>query len=172
MSDWVPVGKLLGPYGIKGWIKIYSYTQPLENIQQYSPLWVDRDGNQQPIELTTVQKHGKGLIGKVAGCDSREEVPKYTGLTLSVQRSQLPSLESGDFYWSDLEGLAVENLAGERLGTVSYLLETGANDVLVVGPCEGSLDDTERLIPYLWQDVVHKVDLPSQKILVDWDSDF
>lgn len=172
MSDWVVVGKLLGPYGVKGWMKLYSHTDPMDNIGTYSPLWIQREGNWQPIRLEHVQRHGKGLVTKIAGCDDREQVPAFTGCELAIKREQLPELQTDDFYWSELEGLTVMTLEGDCLGKVSHLFETGANDVLVVKPTSDSVDRQERLVPWIWQDVVHKVDKAVGTITVDWDKDF
>lgn len=172
MSDWVVVGKLLGPYGIKGWMKLYSHTDPMDNISEYNPLWVHREGNWQPINVERVQRHGKGLVAKIEGCDNREQVPAFTGCELAIKREQLPDLQDEDFYWSDLEGLRVKTLDGDCLGKVSHLFETGSNDVMVVKGDPDSIDRQERLIPYLWDDVVQQVDLAKGEITVDWDKEF
>ena len=176
MSDWVVVGKLLGPHGVKGWIKLYSHTQPMENIKKYNPLWIRPEGNPggewRQVRVEHVQRHGKGLVAKLEGCDNREQVPAYTGCEVAIKREQLPTLAKDDYYWSDLEGLQVLTESGECLGTVSHLFETGSNDVLVVKATGQSIDDQERLIPYLWQDVVKSVDTQAGNIVVDWDKDF
>ena len=172
MSDWVVVGKFMSPFGVKGWLKLYSHTQPIENIAEYNPLWMKKGGSWQPVELEHVQRHGKGLVAKVKGCDNRDQAPAYIGCELAIKREQLPALEPGDYYWSQLEGLQVITTAGEILGKVDHLMETGSNDVLVVQPTQDSIDREERLIPYLWQDVVTEVDLAGGKMTVDWDKDF
>jgi 16S rRNA processing protein RimM len=172
MSDWVVVGKLLGPYGIKGWMKLYSHTQPMDNISNYNPLWIQREGNWQPIHVEGVQRHGKGLVAKIAGCDNRDQVPAFTGCELAIKREQLPELQQGDYYWSDLEGLTVTTLEGDCLGKISHMFETGSNDVMVVKGNTDSIDRRERLIPYVWEDVVHSVDLAAGVLSVDWDKDF
>lgn len=172
MSDWVVVGKLMSPFGVKGWLKLFSHTQPIENIAAYEPLWMKQGDRWQPINLEHVQRHGKGLVAKIKGCDNRDQTPAFIGCDLAIKREQLPALEQGDYYWSQLEGLKVVTTAGEFLGTVDHLLETGSNDVLVVHPATGSIDQQERLIPYLWEDVVTKVDLEHGEMTVDWDKDF
>jgi 16S rRNA processing protein RimM len=172
MSDWVVVGKLLGPYGVKGWLKLYSHTQPIENIGNYNPLWINRGGSWQPVNVEHVQRHGKGLVTKIVGCDDREHAPGYTGCELAIKREQLPQLPQDDFYWSDLEGLSVVTTQGERLGKVSHLFETGSNDVVVVKSCADSIDQRERLIPYSWGEAVKQVDLATGTMVVDWDKDF
>ena len=172
MSDWVVVGKLMSPFGVKGWLKLFSHTQPIENIAAYEPLWMKQGDRWQPINLEHVQRHGKGLVAKIKGCDNRDQTPAFIGCDLAIKREQLPALEHGDYYWSQLEGLKVVTTAGEFLGVVDHLLETGSNDVLVVHPATGSIDQQERLIPYLWEDVVTKVDLEHGEMTVDWDKDF
>lgn len=172
MNDWVVVGKLLAPYGVKGWLKLYSHTQPIENIATYEPLWMKRGEHWQPIDLEHVQRHGKGLVAKIKGCDTRDQTPAYIGCDLAIKREQLPALEQGDYYWAQLEGLSVMTTAGEYLGVVDHLFETGSNDVLVVQPAAGSIDRQERLIPYLWESVVKGVDLARGEMIVDWDKDF
>ena len=176
MSDWVVVGKLLGPHGVKGWLKLYSHTQPMDNIKSYNPLWIrpqgGSEGSWQPVRVEHVQRHGKGLVTKLKGCDSREQVPFYTGCEVAIKREQLPALDKDDYYWSDLEGLQVITEQGECLGKVGHLFETGSNDVMVVKASKQSVDDQERLIPYLWNDVVKSVDTQAATITVNWDKDF
>ncbi len=162
----------MSPFGVKGWLKLYSHTQPVENIAAYEPLWMKQGDHWQPINLEHVQRHGKGLVAKIKGCDNRDQTPAYIGCDLAIKREQLPALEQGDYYWSQLEGLKVVTTAGEFLGVVDHLLETGSNDVLVVHPATGSIDQQERLIPYLWEDVVTRVDLERGEMTVDWDKDF
>lgn len=176
MSDWVVVGKFLGSHGVKGWIKLYSHTEPMDNIKQYDPLWIKPQGaneaSWQPVNVEHVQRHGKGLVAKIKGCDNRDQVPAYTGCEVAIKREQLPALQKDDYYWSELEGLSVVNEQGDCLGKVDHLFETGSNDVLVLKPSKESVDDQERMIPYLWQDVVTAVDLEAGTLTVDWDKDF
>jgi 16S rRNA processing protein RimM len=171
-NEWLVLGKLTSAYGVKGWIKVYSYTEPMENIGNYHPIWLERNGQRKEITLESVKRHGKGLVAKIEGCDSREQIPDYTGGLLVVPRDQLAPLEPGEYYWSDLIGLAVINERGEDLGKVHHLIETGSNDVLVVRGSETSIDKRERLIPYLPEQVVLAVDLDAQQMRVDWDSEF
>lgn len=172
MQDWVVVGKFMAPFGVKGWLKLYSHTQPVENIATYDPLWLQQGDHWQPVTLEHVQRQGKGLVAKVKGCDTRDQTPAYIGCDLAIRRDQLPVLEQGDYYWAQLEGLRVMTLAGEYLGIVDHLFETGSNDVLVVHPAAGSIDPRERLIPYLPGDIVTRVDLENGEMTVDWDKDF
>lgn len=171
-SDLLTVGKITGCYGIKGWVKVYSFTDPQENFLHYGG-WVirRRRGPDEAIEFDAGKRHGKGLVAHIRGVDDRTVAESYLGLEVAVPADSLPVLEEGDFYWHELEGLQVwcATGAGEvLLGTVSYLIETGANDVLVVAASEGSIDERERLVPYLPGDVVTRVDTAAGRIEVDW----
>lgn len=170
--DWVVLGKFTSAYGIKGWLKVYSYTDPMENIGNYHPIWLERNGQRAEISLESVKRHGKGLVAKVKGCDVREQTPQYSGGLLVVPKDQLENLAPGEYYWSDLIGLTVINERGDNLGKVHHLIETGANDVLVVRGSAESIDKRERLIPYLPDQVVHEIDVEGQQMQVEWDADF
>jgi len=172
VSDWLVVGKFTAAYGIKGWVKLHSYTDPIDNIIGYQPLFFKKQGKWQTLEIEKIQRHAKSLIAKVKGCDNRDQTPFYSGCELGILESQLPKLKGDDFYWSDLMGLTVKSDQGQIFGVVDHLLETGSNDVLVVKATEHSIDDQERLIPYLFGDVVKNVDLQAREIIVDWDADF
>ena len=164
-------GKITGCYGIKGWVRVHSYTDPQENLLDLGQWRVQRDGAMQSLEFDRGKPHGKGLVAHIAGVDDRTAAQAYQGLEVWVPEQALPALEEGEYYWRQLEGLAVWCRSGDQrvlLGEVDYLIETGANDVLVVKGCEGSVDDRERLIPYLPGRTVERVDLAEKLIEVDW----
>jgi len=156
------LGQISGLYGVRGWVKVHSYTQPKDNILSYTP-WIIRG---QPVALEAGKEHGKTLVVKFHGIDDREAAAGLIHLDISVDRQQLPPLPAGEFYWIELMGLRVVTLAGVELGRVTQLLETGANDVLVV---QG---ERERLLPYLPGQVLSRIDLAAGLIEVDWDPDF
>ena len=165
------VAKITGCYGLKGWVKMHSYTQPVENVLGFSGWQVTRQDGPESIVFDAGKAQGKGLVAHIAGVDDRTLAEAYKGLEVLVPRSALPVLADGDYYWRDLQGLQVWcHERGQRvlLGTVDYLIETGANDVLVVAGCAGSIDKRERLIPYLPGDSVTAVDLDAGVIEVDW----
>lgn len=165
------VGKITGCYGLKGWVKIHSYTEPLENFLGFGNWQLKRHGAYEKVEFDTGKRHGKGIVAHIAGVDDRTLAESFRGLEVSVPDSALPVLEDGEYYWRELQGLQVWCRNGEGrvlLGTVDYLIETGANDVLVVKACQGSIDKRERLIPYLPGDVVTRVDLEEGLLEVDW----
>ena len=162
----VTVGRFGAPYGVKGWVKLHSFTDPIDNIFIYQPWLVKLGKKWQTIKLTDFRKHNKGLIVAIEGCDNRDTTALYRNVTIAVKRTQLPALNTGEYYWTDLEGLTVHTLDDNELGKVDYIFATGANDVLVV---KGK---REHLIPYLQNNVIKKIDLQNSKIIVDWDADF
>lgn len=176
-DDLVVLGRVTSVYGIKGWVKIFSETEPMQAILEYHP-WFIKPPSQdwQPITLAGGKPHGKGLVVRFAGCEDRDMAAAYRGAVIAVPKANLPDLDEGDYYWHQLEGLRVYSgkLDGEPLllGRVSHLMETGANDVMVVKACEGSIDTRERLLPYLPGQVVTRVDLQLGEIRVDWDPEF
>ncbi|MCL7462450.1 ribosome maturation factor RimM [Pseudomonas sp. NW5] len=170
-GDLVVLGKITSVYGIRGEVKIYSYTDPLDNLLQYRRWTLIRDGEVRQVELASGRLHGKVLTARIKGLDDREEARGYAGFLICVPRSELPALDADEYYWYQLEGLKVINQDEQWLGRIDHLLETGANDVMVVKPCSGSLDDRERLLPYTAQCVL-QVDLAAGEVRVDWDADF
>lgn len=175
-DDLLVIGKITGVYGVKGWVKIHSFTEPQENFLHFGKWQLRRRGELEPIEFDQGRAQGRGLVAHIAGVDDRTLAESYRGLEVVVPQGSLPALEAGDYYWSQLQGLQVWCRDAGRpevedrvlLGTVDYLIETGANDVLVVKPSAGSIDQRERLIPYLPDDVVTRVDLDAGVIEVDW----
>ncbi|MCC5882900.1 MAG: ribosome maturation factor RimM [Halomonas sp.] len=175
-DDHVVLGKLTSPYGVKGWIKIYSHTSPMEGILEY-PEWVLRQGaGQRRVRLIQGRRQGKGLVALLESIDSREAAEQMAGAEILLPKTDLPELAGDEYYWHQLEGLTVVTREGAVLGRVGYLFETGANDVLVVrGDPEGtppSIDDRERLLPFLPDDVIIEVDLAGGSMTVDWDPEF
>lgn len=170
-NDRLVVARITGCYGLKGWVKVHSYTDPPENVLGYGGWQVRRGGGLEPIEFDSGKRRGKGLVAHIKGVDDRTLAESYKGLDVEIPASVLPALPEGEYYWRDLQGLEVwcrENDDRVLLGKVDHLIETGANDVLVVAPSEGSVDQRERLIPYLPGDSVTGVDLASGVIEVDW----
>jgi 16S rRNA processing protein RimM len=170
-KDVLVVGKITGSHGIKGWVKIHSYTEPQENFLKFGAWKLLRSGVYEPVEFDRGRRQGRGLVAHIKGVDDRTLADAYRGLEVAVAGDSLPQLEPGDYYWSQLQGLQVwcnQEDGVVLLGEVDYLIETGANDVLVVKPCAGSIDQRERLIPYLPDDVVTRVDLEQGAIEVEW----
>lgn len=164
--DWVQLGKISGLYGVRGWVKVYSFTGPRENILRYRRWFLTLNGKRTEVELETGRIHGKGIVARIRGVEDRDAAAAWLGAQISVPRSELPPNEEGEWYWTDLVGLEVVTTGGVSLGKVSALMETGANDVMVV---EG---DRERLLPFITGQYVKRVDLDAGKIEVDWDPEF
>lgn len=171
-TDIVILGRVVSVYGVKGWLKIYSYTDPIENILSYQP-WLLRIKNSwQEMAVEQGRKLDKAILARLDGCHSRDEALTYRGTEIAISSSQLVDLKEGEYYWQQLEGLAVVDTQGDRLGKVDHLIETGANDVLVVRGDHCSIDNRERLIPFIKGTVIRDVDLAAGNIRVEWDSDF
>jgi len=175
------MGKITSVYGVKGWVKVVSYTQEKENICKYKNWILDNSGKKHTVKVLHCKSHGNGLVAQIEGCNDRELAKQYCGSMVTIPQSDLPNLGNGEYYWHQLEGMKVMVVAVEKteagsdavlLGKVSHLIETGSNDVLVVKKCKDSLDGKERLIPYLPDQVVKSVDLEKGLIEVDWDPDF
>jgi 16S rRNA processing protein RimM len=164
-------GRITGCYGISGWVKIHSYTDPMENFLGYGEWQLKRRQGLEPIEFDAGRRQGKGLVAHIKGVDDRTRAEAFKGLEVVVRADRLPRLEEGDFYWHQLQGMQVWCRDGAEpvlVGEVDYLIDTGANDVLVVKATAESIDDRERLIPYLPGDVVTGVDAEAGRIDVDW----
>lgn len=170
-DELIVLGKIFSVHGVRGEVKVYSFTDPLDNVLDYPRWTLTRDGEVKQVEVASGRVQGKFLVVKLKGLDDRDVARTYAGFEIRVPESELPELEEDEFYWHQLEGLFVINQDGQLLGKVDHLLETGANDVMVVKPCTGSLDDRERLLPYTEQ-CVQAIDLDAGEMRVDWDADF
>ncbi len=176
-DDFLVMGRITAVYGIKGWVKVYSFTAPMTNILSYRQ-WRLRypDGRHTTVQLDNGRAHGKGLIALIGKATDRNQAERYIGAEILVDRRELPGAAEGEYYWYQLEGLTVLAQSDDgkelNLGKVHHLMETGANDVMVVRGASGSLDRRERLIPWLEEQVVTEVNLTEGFIRVDWDPEF
>ena len=161
----VLVGTVGGAVGVRGWVKIHSDTDPRESVFSYAPWEVLVAGAWVQASVKDWRWQGKALVAKLDLCESREQAQRLSGADIAVYRDQLPAAPEGQVYWADLLGLRVRTREGTELGVVDRLMETGANDVLVVR------GERERLIPYLPGDVVLQVHKAEGTIEVDWDVD-
>lgn len=171
----IPVGRIGAVHGVHGWVRVQSFTTPPDKIFEYQPWWLRTSNGYQPIELVDSAIHGQKLVVQLAGIDDREVAKTYAQMDIAVDVGVLPKLDAGEYYWHQLEGLRViSEYQGQRhiLGRVTRLLETGANDVLVVQGDADSIDTRERLLPYLPEQTVKRVDLAEGEMVVDWDPDF
>jgi 16S rRNA processing protein RimM len=161
------VGKISGVFGIKGWVKIFSFTGHREDILKYSPWLLKKNDTTQTVEIIAGQLQSKGVVAQLKGVTDRNDAEALIGWDIFIDYAKLPPAKHGEYYWSDLIGLQVENNEGVVLGVVDSLLETGANDVIIV-------QDKERqhAIPFVQPQVVLEIDLATRKMRVDWDADF
>jgi 16S rRNA processing protein RimM len=160
------MGHITGAYGVKGWVRVRSYTSNPADLLDYQPWYLNIDGTWQQCEVLEGRLHGKGLVVRLPECADRDAAQALAGTEIGIYRRQLPQTEHNEYYWNDLVGMQVVTLDGDVLGTVDYLLETGANDVLVVA------GERERLIPFIRGQVVASVDLDAGIIRVDWDAEY
>jgi 16S rRNA processing protein RimM len=165
-TDYVVVGRISGLHGIQGWIKVFSYTRPRENVLQYSPWWIRLDQKWQAVARIDGKIQGSGIIAQMEGYQDRTAARGLVGADIAVRRCQLPRLEHGELYWVDLIGLQVVSPQGGVLGTVSQVMETGANDVLIVH------GQREYLIPFIQGVYILDIDRVKGCIEVDWGADF
>jgi len=167
----VVMGRVGAPWGIKGWVKVHSFAEPPENLLDHLEYEIETPTGLQTLVFDEIKPQGQGFVGHIKGCEVREQTGAFTGCELLLSKTQLPELDEG-YYWHELEGLRVVTLSGDVLGTVHHLMETGANDVIVVRGDEQSVDREERLLPWIPGQVVVDVDLEAGVLQVDWEKDF
>jgi len=169
-SDKVIVGKIGAPYGVKGWVKINSFTDVPEGIFDYSP-WQLSDSNEYQIDQW--RPHGKSLVAKIVGVESRDDAERIKNLDIAINENQLPELDEGEFYWRELTGMQVVTTQGYELGVVKDVFNTGANDVLQVrAKVNDAFGQKERLLPFVMDTVIKSVNKAESVITVDWDPGF
>lgn len=163
----IVLGRITGLFGVQGWLKIFSETDPREAILTYSP-WLIRQGDNDWGEVAVLRgrRHGKTVVAQLAAVTDRDQAASFLGAEIAVRRDQLPPAAESDFYWTDLEGLLVKTTEDTVLGTLQSLFATGANDVMVI------VGERERLVPFILEQVVKYVDLDAGVIVVDWDPEF
>ncbi len=159
------MGRITAPFGVKGWVKVQPNTAAARNLLAYKSWWMEGDGDWRSIAVAEAKVHGRTVVAKLEGCEDRDAAAALRGKLVAVPWAALPGTKSGEYYWADLIGLAVVNGAGQALGRIAGLLQTGANDVLVVA------GERERLIPFIAA-VIRDVDLPAGVVVVEWDADF
>ena len=160
------MGRILAPFGVKGWVKVETYSESPESLAGRSRWWIGRDGDWREATVVQTERHGVRLVARFEGCDSPEAATAFRGLDVAVPRESLPPTRANEFYQDDLIGLEVRNMDDERLGTVAGLFSNGAPDVMRLAGDEG-----ERLLPFTVQ-VVRNVDIGAGRILVDWGKDW
>ena len=167
-EEFILVGKISGVFGVKGWMKVFSFTDPRKNILNYSPLYISRKGEWIEAKIVGGRTQGKGIVMGLLDVSDPDQVLPLIGSELAIKATQLTTTADNEFYWSQLIGLTVVNLNNDVLGQVASLFETGAHDVLSVK----DKDKTERLVPFVMDEIVKSVDLDKAIIQVDWEMDY
>ncbi len=165
-DDLITLGRMVGCHGVQGWLKVYSYTQPKQNILNYPQWYLKHQQKWYVCQWQQGKLQGKNLIVLLPFCHDRNQASELLQADIAISRQQLPELNHDEYYWSDLLGLTVVNPQGACLGQVDYLMDTGANDVLVVK------GEKQHLVPFVLHTFVLKVDLENRQIVVNWDKDF
>jgi 16S rRNA processing protein RimM len=176
----VIIGKITGHHGIKGWVKIQSFTRPVDQIFQYRQMMLgsgDTMNNSRQVKVLNCRHQGKGIVAQIEGFNSREDSEVITGCSIAINQDQLEVLDEGEYYWMDIIGSRVVNAEEIDFGTVDSMMETGANDVMVVtsqvvaDDAEGQSESIEKLIPWI-DDVIDSFDPSAKLVRVNWDEDF
>jgi 16S rRNA processing protein RimM len=160
------MGRVTVPFGVKGWVKIHTLTADPESLCEY-PVWrLGRNGDWREVQVISSKLQGNVLVAQLEGVTDRDAAAALRGSDVAVPRSELPAAQDGEFYWADLIGLKVVNTARYEFGRVERILQTGANDVLVVKGGTG-----ETLIPFI-AGVIKAVQVAAGEIEVDWGEDY
>jgi 16S rRNA processing protein RimM len=162
---WVVLGKIGGAFGVQGWVRITSYTDPPDNILDYEHWYLGRAGQWQEVEVEDGRMTAKGVQAKLVGIESPEDARLQVGIEIAVPRSELPPTAPGEYYWSDLEGLEALTPTGESLGRVDHFRSTPGGDIAVIRGAK------EHWIPFV-KDRIVKVDLDARRIVFDWGVDW
>lgn len=167
MQRLVTVGRVAGVFGVRGWLRIFSFTDPPRNILDYGPWYLGPHTDRQRIfRVVDGAPHGRGIIARLEGIEDRDAARALIGEPISVRRECFGGTREGEYFWSDLIGLRVINEEGIEFGRIAEMLDTSANDVMVV------VGERRRLLPFLYGTVVKSVDLASGVVRVDWDAGY
>lgn len=161
----VVLGRIVAPYGIKGWIKIQPFTEAVGTLLDHTEWWLSEAGDWRAVEPESGRVHGATILAKFPGIETPEQAVRLKGTEVGIPRSALPPVAEDEFYWTDLEGMQVANTDGVALGEVDSLMDNGVHGILVVR------GDRERLIPFVPAYVI-EVDREGRRILVDWGADY
>ena len=163
------MARIAAPFGIKGWVKLQTYTEFADSLEEFATWFMQSGKGWEEVEVEEFSVNAKGVIAKLKGCDTRNDAELISKRDVAVPRDWLGESNDGEFLWIDLIGADVVNTLGEKLGRVETLMETGANDVLVVK--SGEADGGQRLIPFV-DNVIVKVDRESKLLTVNWGKDY
>ncbi|HIQ16202.1 MAG TPA: ribosome maturation factor RimM [Leucothrix sp.] len=170
-TDYILLGNISGVHGLKGWLKIFSHTSPRLKITKYSQWFLKKSGEDwKEHKVLEGKEQGKNIIVRLEGVKDRNQVDTLIGSQIAIRKEQLEALSDGEYYWRDLIGIAVETKEGESLGRLDWIFNSGSNDVLVVK--DSDAEKKERMLPFLFDDVVLSIDLDNSLMIVDWDIEF
>lgn len=170
-DDLVLVGHIAGAYGLQGWVRIRPYSEDADALLHARTWWLDKPALRD-VEVMQSRVHTDDVVAKLMGVADRDAAEALKGATVQIARSHFPALSDDEFYWVDLIGLEVENLQGQRLGSVHDLMDNGAHPILRVMPAAAAEDKPQEiLIPFVDQFVI-TVDRTARKITVDWGLDY
>lgn len=172
-DEYIPLGKITGVHGIKGWVKVFSHTSPRVKIADYGQWFLKGNKDQSWVSRKLIEgkEQGKNIIARLDNVNYRDEAEALIGTEIAIHKDQLEVLAENEYFWRDLIGLSVKTVEGEELGEIDWLFDTGSNDVIIVKDSSGT-EVKEHLLPYVVGDVVKSVDLEASLMVVDWDPDF
>lgn len=165
-DDFVVIGTIGAPYGVRGWFRVNAHTENQASIQDYSQWFIKRQDDWQPVMVNAVRPHGNTMVASFEGVTDRNQAMALTHTDIAVQRTALPALHEDEYYWHDLIGMDVLTKDKTMLGQIQEVFKTGANDVMVV---EG---EKEHLIPFIMDQYVLDVDMATRVVVVDWDLEY
>ncbi|ASJ75995.1 ribosome maturation factor RimM [Granulosicoccus antarcticus] len=172
-ADRVLLGHITGIYGLKGWVKVHSDTNPRDNIVTYKSWWMEQGGNWKEVRVLQGRPQGKTIVAQLEGFETPEEAGTLIGASIAISRIAMPEPAKGEYYWADLIGMHVRTVEGVDVGAVVRLFETGANDVVVVSDEREEVEGPrEVLVPWLVPDVITDVNVKDRVVTIDWDPDF
>ncbi len=170
-DDLVLVAYVSGAYGINGWVRLKAYSNEASALLHAKTWWLDKP-ELHDVDVMQVRPQGEDIVARLMGIESRTAAEALRGVTVQIRRAHFPPLDDNEFYWVDLIGHAVVNLAGEHLGTVAGLIDNGAHPILRVEvPGQGTDKAQELLIPFV-ERFVPKVDQQAKTMTVDWEKDY
>lgn len=169
-SDYILLGEISGVSGVSGWVKVFSHTDPRVKITEYKRWYLQEKGKDwRSVKLLNGRVQGKNIVVQLEGVNTRELAEVLKGTQIAIKQDQLEALPDNEYYWKDLIGLNVETTEGVNLGDIVWIFNTGSNNVIEV---KDSVEKTERMVPFLMDDVVISIDLDSNLMIVDWDPEF